>query len=66
MDCGQTNTVSISKINFQEPDIKENLVITQKCLKKCIIDHAKYINGEKIKENVFKDEEPIIRNDEEP
>ena len=36
-------------------------IITQKSLKKCNINHSKYVNGEKIKKNIFKDEEPVIR-----
>lgn len=63
LDFGQKNTVAACKINFLQPNERENLVITQKSLKKCIIDHSKYVNGEKIKKNIFKDEEPIVKHE---
>ena len=33
LDLGQKNTVAACKINFQQPNERENLVITQKSLK---------------------------------
>jgi hypothetical protein len=58
---GQKNTVSVFKIDFREPDIRENIVIGKAALNECNQAHAKCLNREKMKKNINEKEEPIIR-----